>query len=119
MSVALPPNEDDRLEALYRFDILDTVPEQAFDDITLLASQLCSTKTSTISLIDRDRQWFKSKVGSASHYLGWARLGNALCPGPGPADVEPRAEFRVTGPQSASGGPAGITAELVGTGLGS
>ena len=64
MSVALPPNEDDRLEALYRFDILNTVPEQAFDDITLLASQLCNTKTSTISLIDRDRQWFKSKVGT-------------------------------------------------------
>jgi two-component system sensor histidine kinase/response regulator len=64
MSVALPPNEADRLEALYHFDILDTAPEQAFDDITLLASQLCSTKTSTISLIDRDRQWFKSKVGT-------------------------------------------------------
>ena len=66
MIAPLPSNEVDRLEALYRCNILDTAPEQAFDDITLLASQICMAETAMISLVDRNREWFKSKVGSTT-----------------------------------------------------
>jgi hypothetical protein len=66
MIAPLPSNEAERLEVLYRFDILDTAPEQAFDDITLLACQICRTKTARISLVDRNREWFKSKIESTT-----------------------------------------------------
>jgi signal transduction histidine kinase/DNA-binding response OmpR family regulator len=62
----LPSNEAERLNALRRYDILDTGPEAAFDDITLLASQICKTKVAMISLIDENRQWYKSKVGTTT-----------------------------------------------------
>jgi two-component system sensor histidine kinase/response regulator len=66
MIALLPSNEAERLEALHRYDILDTGLQQAFDDITFLASQICVTKTAMISLVDRNRQWFKSKMGSTT-----------------------------------------------------
>lgn len=65
MIAPLPLDEKDRLEALFRYDILDTPPEQSFDDLTLLASHICDTPTSVISFVDETRQWFKSKVGMA------------------------------------------------------
>jgi len=58
-----PANETQRLETLRGYEILDTKPEAAFDDLTLLAAYVCQTPVALISLIDAGRQWFKSKIG--------------------------------------------------------
>jgi len=63
MEVTKPKNEDGRLRSLEKYAILDTDPEAAFDDLTLLASLVCKTPIALISLIDEERQWFKSQVG--------------------------------------------------------
>jgi GAF domain-containing protein len=62
MKAPLPENEAERLKALYEFDVLDTAAEKAFDDLTRLATYICKTPMAAISLIDSDRQWFKSRV---------------------------------------------------------
>jgi diguanylate cyclase (GGDEF)-like protein len=59
----VPDCEQLRLDALLRYEILDTPPEKEFDDITAMASQICQTPISMISLVDAHRQWFKSMMG--------------------------------------------------------
>jgi anti-sigma regulatory factor (Ser/Thr protein kinase) len=63
MKPSLHPEEQARLAALRDYKILDTAPEKAFDDLTLIASQICETPIALITLIDSERQWFKSRVG--------------------------------------------------------
>jgi len=59
----MPTNEVARVAALQRYAILDSEPEQGFDDLALLASYICQTPIALISLVDENRQWFKSRVG--------------------------------------------------------
>ena len=59
----LPANEEQRLQKLYDLDILDSLEEQAYDDITHLVAQICGVPIALISLIDRDRQFLKSRHG--------------------------------------------------------
>jgi len=68
MSVAAPfaltlVEEVDRLRVLRELEILDTEPEQAFDEIVILAANIARVPTSLVSLIDEDRQWFKARIG--------------------------------------------------------
>jgi GAF domain-containing protein len=56
-------HEKKRLQVLWQYDVLDTVPEEMFDDLTELAARICEAPIALISLVDENRQWFKSKVG--------------------------------------------------------
>ncbi len=59
----ISPNEKKRLKVLWQYEVLDTVPEEVFDDLTELAAQICEAPIALISLVDERRQWFKAKVG--------------------------------------------------------
>jgi PAS domain S-box-containing protein len=59
----LPPDEAARLAALRSLEILDTASEESFDELTALAASICQTPIALVSLVDEDRQWFKSRVG--------------------------------------------------------
>jgi GAF domain-containing protein len=62
-SAPLPKNEKKRLNVLWQYDVLDTVPEEVFDELANLAALICESPVALISLVDEDRQWFKSAVG--------------------------------------------------------
>ena len=63
MKAALIENEEVRLALLRGYNILDTAPEEGFDEITKLAAEICNVPIAMISLVDENRQWFKAKVG--------------------------------------------------------
>lgn len=63
MNPAVPTPEKKRLKVLWQYDVLDTIPEALFDDLTELAARICEAPIALISLVDENRQWFKSKVG--------------------------------------------------------
>ena len=63
MSPAASPADQRRVDALREYAIMDTTPEEGFDDISRLTSFICGTPIALITLLDLDRQWFKSRVG--------------------------------------------------------
>lgn len=64
MSEAGIQNESKRLKVLWQYEVLDTVPEEVFDNLTELAARICEAPIALISLVDEKRQWFKSRVGT-------------------------------------------------------
>ncbi len=88
-----------RLAALRSYAILDTLPEQAFDDITLLAAHICDAPIALVSLVDEDRQWFKSHHGldATETPRDWAFCAHAIATPDAPfvvSDATRDARFR-------------------------
>lgn len=65
MKPPIPKNEAKRLNVLWQYDILDTVPEEVFDELAELASHICESPIALITLVDEKRQWFKARVGTS------------------------------------------------------
>lgn len=63
MNFPVPENEEQRIQTLHDLQVLDSLPSQVFDSITELAASICGTDIALISLVDADRQWFKSRRG--------------------------------------------------------
>ncbi len=63
MIAPVPNNEKQRLKVLWQYEVLDTVPEEVFDDLTELAARICGAPIALLSLVDENRQWFKARVG--------------------------------------------------------
>ena len=64
MTALIPQNEKKRLKVLWQYEVLDTVPEEVFDNLTELAAKICEAPIALISLVDEKRQWFKAKFGT-------------------------------------------------------
>ncbi len=64
MTAPMPQSEKKRLKVLWEYEVLDTVPEEVFDNLTELAAKICEAPIALISLVDEKRQWFKAKFGT-------------------------------------------------------
>lgn len=80
----LPNNEQSRLAALRQYNVLDTPPEVEFDEIAQIAAALCGTPMAVLTLVDENRQWFKSRVGLEVEqtsrdvaFCAWTVMGTA------------------------------------------
>ncbi|MGS2722395.1 sensor domain-containing diguanylate cyclase [Porticoccus sp. GXU_MW_L64] len=69
MTYPIPENEEARIKSLAEYQLLDTLPEQEYDDIVQIAAQVCGTAISGVALIDADRCWLKSKFGIEDEYI--------------------------------------------------
>lgn len=108
MSFAIPANESGRLEALRRYEILNTAPEVAYDEITELAAQICGCPVAVIGFVDEAQDWKKSKYGLPANFTGLPReisicstticSGNLLHVGDLTKDERFRDNATVTGP---------------------
>ena len=58
-----PPDDQRRLQALRRYRILDSLPDQAFEDVVQLATTICGTPQAVVTFVDEERQWFKASRG--------------------------------------------------------
>ncbi len=107
MTTPIPKQESRRLEVLWQYNVLDTVPEQVFDDLANLAAHICEAPIALISLVDEDRQWFKARIGISLtessrdiSFCAHAILGEGILIVP---DATKDARFKknplVTGPQ--------------------
>ena len=86
MQEQITSDERARLAALREYDILDTVPEEAFDDLVLLAANICEVPIASIGFVDAKREWLKSKAGlnisEIPRYITFCTrtvLGNDVC----------------------------------------
>lgn len=70
MIAPIPKHEAKRIKVLWQYEVLDTVPEEVFDELTALASHICGAPIALITLVDENRQWFKSKVGTSLKETG-------------------------------------------------
>ena len=77
-SFPIPANESQRVTALRALDILDSPPETAYDEIAVLAAQICECPIGYISFVDDDRSWLKAKYGLPPHRTD-ARRAAAVC----------------------------------------
>ncbi len=85
MSAPLPENEKARLETLNRYHLIDSAPEQLFDEFTHLAAEICSTPVAFLSIVEANRVSYKSRVGIRSiqtsrknAFCSWAILGSEM-----------------------------------------
>ncbi len=67
MEIPIPVNEKERLQALAKYQIIDTPPEFAYDAITELAAEICGCPAAILGMIEDSREWLKSKYGLPAH----------------------------------------------------